>query len=159
MTLSLVRVDDRLIHGQVVVGWGQALGVQQIVLVDDEVSANDNEWERDICRVGVPPDMTIEFVSVALAAQRVAEWDRSPHRTMLVMGDIAAAVRLCQLAPEVRRVNLGGIHQAPGRRQRLSYVFLSDAEAEQLRQLAARGVEVTAQDVPTARPVPIAELP
>ncbi len=159
MTLSLVRVDDRLIHGQVVVGWGQALGVQQIVLVDDGVSANDNEWEREICRMGVPPDMTVEFVPVASAAQRMAEWERSPRRTMLVIGDVAGAVRLCQLAPEVRRVNLGGIHQAPGRRQRLPYVFLTDAEADQLRQLAARGVEVTAQDVPTARPIPIAELP
>ncbi len=158
MTLSLVRVDDRLIHGQVVVGWSQALGVKQIVLVDDSVSASGNEWERDICRMGVPPDMTIEFVPVALAAQRVPEWEVSPRRTMLVLGDIATAVRLCQLAPTLRKVNLGGIHQAPGRRQRLAYVFLTDTEADDLRQLASRGVEVTAQDVPTARPVPISEL-
>lgn len=158
MTLSLVRVDDRLIHGQVVVGWGQALGVKQIVLVDDEVSAQENEWEREICRMGVPPDMTIEFVTVAQAALRVGEWEGSSRRTMLVMGDISAAARLCQLAPQLRKLNLGGIHQTPGRRQRLPYVFMTDGEVEVLKQLMARGVEVTAQDVPTARPVPISEL-
>lgn len=156
MTLSLVRVDDRLIHGQVVVGWGQALGATQLVLVDDTVSAS--EWERDIYRVGVPPDMAIEFVPVAQAARRLSEWESSPRRTILVLGDVATAVRLCELAPQVRKVNLGGIHQAPGRRQRLPYVFMTDSEAGELRQLAARGVEITAQDVPTAKPVPITEL-
>ncbi len=44
MSVVLYRVDDRLIHGQVVVGWGQRLGVGFIVLVDDGVQAND--WEQ-----------------------------------------------------------------------------------------------------------------
>lgn len=156
MTLSLVRVDDRFIHGQVVVGWGHALGAKQLVLVDDDVFAN--EWERDIHRVGVPPDMTIEFVSVEQAARRVPEWEASSRRTIVVLGEVAAAVRLCELAPQVRRVNLGGIHPGPGRRQRLPYVFMTDGEAGALSALAARGVEITAQDVPTARAVPLEEL-
>jgi mannose/fructose/N-acetylgalactosamine-specific phosphotransferase system component IIB len=158
VTLALVRVDDRLIHGQVVVGWGQALGIKQIVLVDDRVAAPENGWERDICRMGVPPDLTLEFVPVAQAAERVAEWEASPRRTMLVLGDLAAAVRLYQLAPRLKKLNLGGIHQAPGRRQRLPYVFMTDSEVGMLKELVQGGVEVTAQDVPTARPVPIAEL-
>lgn len=156
MTVVLVRVDDRLIHGQVVVGWGQALGASQIVLVDDAVSAN--EWERDLYRMGVPPDMAVEFASVDDAARRIAEWEQTRRRTILVLNDVAAAVRLCRLAPQVKRVNLGGVHQAPGRRRLLPYVFMTDAEAGELRGLAAGGVEVTAQDVPTARPVPIGEL-
>ncbi len=44
MSLDLVRVDDRLIHGQVVVGWGRELKPDLVVLVDDEVAAN--EWEQ-----------------------------------------------------------------------------------------------------------------
>jgi mannose/fructose/N-acetylgalactosamine-specific phosphotransferase system component IIB len=108
--------------------------------------------------MGVPPGMKIEFASVSDAARRLAEWEASPGRTVLVLGDIAAAARLSELAPQIKRVNLGGIHQAPGRRQRLPYVFLSDVEACELQRLAARGVEVTAQDVPTAKPVPIGEL-
>lgn len=156
MTLALVRVDDRLVHGQVVVGWGRALGARRIVLVDDEIAAHD--WERDLYRMGVPPDMAIEFASVADAAGRVAEWEASAHPTIVVLGEVAAAVRFSELAPQVTRVNLGGIHQGPGRRQRLPYVFMSDAEACELQRLAARGIEVTAQDVPTARAVPFEEL-
>jgi len=156
VTVVLVRVDDRLIHGQVVVGWGQALGASHLVLVDDTVSAN--EWERDIYRMGVPPNMAVEFASVEEAARRVAEWERAPRRSILVLNDVAAAVRLCRLAPQLKRVNLGGVHQGPGRRRRLPYVFMTDAEACELCDLAARGVEVTAQDVPTARAVPVGDL-
>jgi PTS system mannose-specific IIB component/fructoselysine and glucoselysine-specific PTS system IIB component len=76
---------------------------------------------------------------------------------MLILADVATLVRLCDVA-DVRRAQLGGIHQAEGRRERLSYVFLSDREAEQLQALEARGVEITAQDVPSTRPVPLEDV-
>jgi mannose/fructose/N-acetylgalactosamine-specific phosphotransferase system component IIB len=55
-------------------------------------------------------------------------------------------------------VNIGGIHHRAGRRERLRYVYLTDAEAATLRTIAERGVDVTAQDVPTARAVPVGEF-
>ena len=108
MSIALYRIDDRLIHGQVVVGWGQPLDCTFIVLVDDEVRGSD--WEQDLYRMGVPPHIEIIFASVSEAAER------------------------------------------------LRFVYLSDDERAKLRQLAAKGVDVTAQDVPTARPVPLAEF-
>jgi PTS system mannose-specific IIB component/fructoselysine and glucoselysine-specific PTS system IIB component len=58
----------------------------------------------------------------------------------------------------IRRVNLGGIHHRAGRMQRLRYVFLTPGEEAELRKLAEHGIEVTAQDVPAARPVPLDEV-
>ena len=156
MTLALVRVDDRYIHGQVVVGWGQALGAEVIVLVDDAVSRS--EWEQELYRMGAPPGMEVEFVSIADAAAKVAEAASSRRRVIVIMGDVDTLVRLCDVAPAIRKVNIGGIHQAPGRRERLPYVFLSGEEAERLRRLGERGIDVSAQDVPTARPVALSEL-
>lgn len=156
MTLALVRVDDRYIHGQVVVGWGQALGAARIILVDDAVSRS--EWEQELYRMGAPPGLEVEFVSVAGAAGRIKEAGSSPERTIVVAGDVDTIRRLCDVAPNIQRVNIGGVHQAPGRRERLPYVFLSDAEADQLQRLVERGIEVSAQDVPTARPVALSEL-
>ena len=46
MPIALYRIDDRLIHGQVVVGWGQPLELRFIVLVDDDVAAS--EWEQEL---------------------------------------------------------------------------------------------------------------
>ena len=156
MSLVLYRIDDRLIHGQVVVGWGQRMGVGFIVLVDDGVRAN--LWEQELYRMGVPGAMDVVFATVAEAAPRVAEWERDARKGILLTGDVDTMVALCAAAPEVRKVNVGGIHAREGRVERLRYVFLSDAEAAQLQALAERGVEVTAQDLPTAKPVPVAEL-
>jgi PTS system mannose-specific IIB component/fructoselysine and glucoselysine-specific PTS system IIB component len=151
----MVRVDDRLVHGRVVVGWGAARRLRRLVLVDDAISASD--WEQELYRMGVPEGMEIEFSSVAHAAGAFGRWTAEGDRTMLLVGDVATLVRLTTVAP-VTRVNLGGIHQASGRRERLPYVFLSDGEAQQLEGLAARGVDITAQALPTDAPVSLAEL-
>jgi len=152
----LFRIDDRLIHGQVVVGWGQRLGVGFIVLVDESVRAN--VWEQELYRMGVPPEMDVVFATVGEATEHLAEWERDPRRGILLTGDVDTMAALCAALPEVRKVNLGGIHAREGRTERLRYVFLSPDEAARLRDLAGRGVEITAQDVPTAKPVPVAEL-
>ena len=58
----------------------------------------------------------------------------------------------------IHAVNVGGVHHSLGRRPRMRYVFLTVGEEQGLRAIAARGVEVTAQDVPGARPVGLDEL-
>jgi mannose/fructose/N-acetylgalactosamine-specific phosphotransferase system component IIB len=156
VTLDLVRLDDRLVHGQVVVGWGQALALQLIVLVDDHVRESD--WEQELYRMGVPPEIDLKFVSVREAIDAVPEWVRSPCKILLLTGHVGSLVRLVEGAPAIRRVNLGGLHQQNNRRQRLRYLFLSDSEMSQLRQLSERGIEVTAQDVPTAAAIPLGEI-
>jgi PTS system mannose-specific IIB component/fructoselysine and glucoselysine-specific PTS system IIB component len=156
MTLALYRIDDRLIHGQVVVGWGQPLDVSFIVLVDDEVRGSD--WEQDLYRMGVPPQIEVIFASVDEAAEKLAAWESDPRVGILLVGDIDTAVSLAARSDRVKRFNVGGVHHRAGRTERLRYVYLTDDEAAKLRQLASRGVEVTAQDVPTARPVPIGEF-
>ena len=153
MGLELYRIDDRLIHGQVVVGWGQPLDVGFIVLVDDDVATS--EWEQELYRMGVPPEMEVHFASVRDAATRHTGWMEDPRPGILLTGDIATMRRLADAVDALRSVNLGGIHHRAGRVQRLRYVFLSPDEEGALRALAARGVTITAQDVPATRPVPL----
>ena len=155
MTLVLNRIDDRLIHGQVVVGWGQPLDVRFIVLVDDAVATSD--WEQELYRMGVPPEMEVRFHSVADAAQYLDGYRTESQAGILLTGDIATMARLVNDAG-VRDVNVGGIHHRAGRVQHLRYVFLTPAEEQALRDIAEHGAVVTAQDVPAARAVPLDEL-
>ncbi len=156
MTIALYRIDDRLIHGQVVVGWGKPLNVGFIVLVDDTV--RNSAWEQELYRMGVPPEIEVVFASTAEAAARLPEWERDPRVGILLAGDIDTIAALSTNGHRVRRINVGGIHHRAGRSERLRYVYLSDDEAAKLRALAAQGVEVTAQDVPTATPVPLEQF-
>jgi mannose/fructose/N-acetylgalactosamine-specific phosphotransferase system component IIB len=155
--VELYRIDDRLIHGQVVVGWGQPLDVGYIVLVDDAVA--NSEWEQELYRMGVPPTMDVFFETEAGFPQHYTTRYANDRRHGIVLtGSVMTMLHLAESVPAIRAVNLGGLHHQPGRRQRLRYVFLTDAEANELTQLAARGVTVTAQDVPGCRPVPLTEI-
>jgi D-glucosaminate PTS system EIIB component len=154
--LELHRIDDRLIHGQVVVGWGQPLDLGFIVLVDDEVAAS--EWEQELYRMGVPPEMEVYFESVPSAAATFERYQQDPRPGLLLTGDIDTMRRLVEATGKIRTVNLGGIHHRGGRVQRLRYLFLSPDEEQALHTLAARGVEISAQDVPSARPVPLDDV-
>ena len=156
MSIALYRIDDRLIHGQVVVGWGQRLNAGFIVLVDDAVRASP--WEQELYRMGVPPNIEVITASTVEAVARLPEWDADPRVGIVVAGDVGTIAALTENCHQVTRINVGGVHQRPGRTERLRFVYLSDAEAEQLTRLAARGIQITAQDVPTARAVPLVEF-
>ena len=155
MSLALICLDDRLIHGQVVVGWGQPLNIAFIVLVDDEV--RNSAWEQDLYRMGVPPNIEVVFASIAEAERQLDQWEQDVRIGILLAGDIDTMAALVK-SGQIKRVNIGGIHHRAGRIERLRYVYLTDDEAAKLRQLASNGVDVTAQDVPTARAVPIREF-
>lgn len=108
--------------------------------------------------MGVPPEMDVYFESVGSAAGRLGEFVSDERKGMLLTGDIETMVRLADHAEGIRYVNLGGIHHKTGRVQRLRYLFLSPDEEVALKRLAARGIAITAQDVPAARPLSLEEV-
>jgi len=156
MGIHLYRIDDRLIHGQVVVGWGQPLNIRLLVLVDDLVASSD--WEQELYRMAVPPDMEVRFADVATAIRDHARYASDPRPGLLLTGDISSMHRLVKGVKAIGSVNLGGIHHRAGRSEKLRYIYLMPDEERQLRELEAAGVEVTAQDVPSARAVPLPEV-
>jgi PTS system mannose-specific IIB component/fructoselysine and glucoselysine-specific PTS system IIB component len=157
MTVVLCRIDDRLIHGQVVVGWGQPLGLQRIVLADDEVAGSD--WEQELYRMAVPHDLELVFVAVANAGALLRNWNADVRRTAVIMGSVEAAARLYRAAPAImHRLILGGLHHRPGRIERLPYVYLTPEEHRLLAELAREGADIAGQDLPTSTPVPFASL-
>ena len=157
MPITLLRIDERLIHGQVVVGWGERYHVERIIVVDDELRSS--AWEQELYCLGVPPNVESVFVSVEEAGEELPARRTDPHRTFVLVRDVPTLARLAEAGLlEGLEVNLGGIHSAPGRHKVLPYLFLSEEEMRDLRQIAAAGIAVSARDVPASRAVPLAEL-
>ena len=157
MPIVLFRVDERLIHGQVVVGWGGPLHADRIVVVDDALAAS--AWEQELYCLGVPPEIEARFVSVQGARDAFAGWAGVGHRTIVLVRDVATARRLAEhgLLRGVE-VNLGGVHHAAGRTALLPYLHLTGEEMESLREIGASGATVTARDLPANRGVSLEEL-
>ena len=157
MAIELYRIDDRLIHGQVIVGWGQPMGLGFLVLVDDEVA--NSEWEQELYRMGVPPELDVFFASVAEASIKLDQWNGDKRPGILLTADIDTMARLASAkAATIRAVNLGGIHHRADRVERLRYLYLTNEEMRALQGLERHGVEISARDVPASRPVPLSAL-
>jgi mannose/fructose/N-acetylgalactosamine-specific phosphotransferase system component IIB len=157
MSILLYRIDERLIHGQVTVGWGARLRPERLVVVDREVAESD--WEQELYLLGVPEGVNAEFVAPEAARTRLAEWKGSPSRIILLTRDVATMVEVGReggLAGEA--VNLGGIHFQAGREEVLPYIFLDQDLKDQLKVLEASGAEVSAQDLPDSSEVPLRDL-
>lgn len=156
MPIILFRVDERLIHGQVVIGWGHQLRPDRYVVVDDALSRSD--WEQQLYRLGAGGTAVL-FVSVQEARERLQEWRIAPERSLLLTRDVASMLALAaEGALEGEAVNLGGIHHGPGRREVLTYLHLSPEEMEQLRALRDEGVRVFARDLPDAHKVSVQSI-
>ena len=156
MPIVLFRVDERLIHGQVVVGWGGPLHADRIVVADDEIAASP--WEQELYCLGVPPEIEAVFVTVDEARRRIPEW-KGGRRVIVLVRDVTTARRVAEggaLAGE--EVNLGGIHHAEGRTRVLPYLHLGPGDGDALREIAASGAEVSARDLPASRKVMLDEL-
>jgi len=157
MSVVLYRIDERLIHGQVVMGWGPELEVEHYVVVDDELATT--EWEQDLYRLGLPDTATADFLTVQEARARLSELDAASQRTMVLTRTVAAMNGLAESSGlRGREVNLGGLHHAAGRTERVPYVYLGPAEEEGLQALAAEGVEISARDLPGSRAVALEAL-
>jgi mannose/fructose/N-acetylgalactosamine-specific phosphotransferase system component IIB len=157
MAIVLCRIDDRLIHGQVVIGWGRPLGIDLIILVDNEVAAS--AWEQELYRMAVAPEIEVRFVTVAEATAQTGEWQANGKRGLVLTGDLETMAALHAASPDVvRRINLGGIHHRPGRRERLPFIYLTDQELRALNALEDAGAVITAQDLPTTPPVALRSL-
>ena len=149
LAIVLFRVDERLIHGQVVIGWGNQLIPDRYLVVDDELA--ESAWERELYELCVSEDVAAEFHSTEEALPLLAGWREDETRSVLLARDLETMLRLARdgaLTDEV--VNLGGIHHADGRAPVRPYLFLDDGDRQRIRALVEAGVEVTGQDLPSS---------
>ena len=156
--IALVRVDNRLLHGQILETWIPRLGVTEVVVADDEAAASD--LARAAMTLCVPPDLPVRVLPVKdvpwaeLAARR-----RGRARAASATSPALAAARAGGLSPALApRVNLGNVHFGPGRRPVTPSVFLAAPELDALRDLAAAGFELEARAIPSEPPAGLADI-
>ena len=155
MGIVLFRVDERLIHGQVVVGWGNQLRLRRYVVFDDDVAASD--WEQDLYRLALPDGVEADF-HPTVAAETILPGLRSePVRSVVLFRSLRSAAAGSGLAAG-DELNLGGLHHKPGATAVRPYLHLGTDDTEFIQELAARGVAVLGRDLPSSSAVTLAEL-
>jgi len=152
--LALVRIDDRLLHGQVVLNWARALRPARIAVADEALAGDD--LGRAAVLAAAPADTEVWIGSVAEAARALRDGTMGAGGTMVLVRDPEAARRLFDAGVHYHRLNVGAVGASPGRVRIGPQVSLGRDEWEALRYLEQAGVDVTLQALPSDRAVTLA---
>jgi len=147
MPVKLARIDDRLIHGQVILGWVPALKPDRIVVANDRVAGSD--WERKFYSSCVPPEVNVSFAGVAEAARQMTGQLYQNEQLIVLLESARDTLALVAAGVDLKEVNVGGLHYREGSVELLPFVFLVPEERAALREMVKRGVTLSAQDVPS----------
>ncbi len=142
------RIDDRLIHGQVIVGWCGQLPIKLLIVCDDEISSK--EWEKNLLMMAAPPELSTEVLSTAETAANLENWISQDLIVMVLIKSPEELLKLIDLGVEFQKVNIGGIHFQENRKEFLSYLYLSPKEVELFQQMIAKGIKFECQDLPNS---------
>jgi PTS system mannose-specific IIB component len=156
VSLRLVRIDDRLIHGQVVAVWLRALGAQRIVIVDDATSRD--EFLREVLTLAAPQGVPVEVYDTASGAVRLIELAETPEPVMVLTRSPRTILGLRRAGVPIEVVDLGGIGGGPGRRRLHKTISVSPEELRELHEIEQLGTRVVIQIVADDRPIPLAQL-
>jgi mannose/fructose/N-acetylgalactosamine-specific phosphotransferase system component IIB len=151
----IIRVDDRLIHGQVTAGWVRPLGIERIILANDEV-AND-EWEREIYTLAVPPEIEVKIFSIPEAVKFIIE-NQPLKKTMILINSLKDAFRIVESGVKTVKLNIGGLHFEMGKKSFTTYIFLSDEDIEYAKKIIAFGVNLEGREIPGSPSINIDNL-
>ena len=156
MALSFVRIDDRLVHGQVVEGWIPHLRTELVIIASDLV-VND-ETQRLLMRLALPESVFLEVLSVAQAAQHPALAGSCESRALILAPGPHEVLNLLKNGAKFKQVNVGGLHYTAGRVQLGKAIFLSEEDKRDLREISRCGVRLEGRALPGDREIDLLEM-
>jgi PTS system mannose-specific IIB component len=149
--IVFVRIDDRLIHGQVVEGWVNFLKATCIMVADDHVATN--ALQKSIMEISVPQGLKVAIGSVEDICAQLHTSAFDAERVILLFSNPSDVLRALKSGLDCRALNIGGMHYVQGKRKLLDVLAVDDIDLDALKEIAARGIRVDIQTVPTQRPL------
>jgi mannose/fructose/N-acetylgalactosamine-specific phosphotransferase system component IIB len=155
MPVSLIRIDDRLIHGQVVVGWVAATRANCVVVVNDAVAGN--EMQKCLMQMAVPPHLQVRICSVDGFDTQTGCGGTEENNVILLVTNPGDLLRLREKGFVFDAVNLGGMRHAEKKKEYSRSIFLDEKDISDFVKLKELGVKVEVRMVPSDKPVDLFE--
>ncbi len=155
MPVTVFRIDDRLIHGQVVEAWVPHLKTDEIVVVSDEIAAD--EMRRMIMRFSTPEGVGLKILGIEEAFRYLNGAPAAANILVLLPG-LKEAADMISKGLKIRSLNIGGMHYSAGKNFSIGKaIFLSEEDRGYLKFISGAGVELEGRGVPTDRPIDLME--
>ncbi|MEQ4530238.1 MAG: PTS sugar transporter subunit IIB [Mixta sp.] len=147
--IKLLRVDHRLLHGQVAFSWTQYIGADCILIANDSVP--DDELRKTTIKLAKPPAVKLVIKNINDAIEAIKSGVTDKYKLFIVVESVADAWRLATAVPEITSINLGGIKAKEGSRNISKAINVLPDEIAQLEELVQAGKEIEIRQVPGDR--------
>lgn len=156
MGMVLVRIDDRLIHGQVVENWMKFLKINHVVVVNDFVASD--RMQKTLFSMAVPDHAKISILTIAQAKEAILNSQFGGDRAMLLLVSPQDVLNLINKGVRIKEVNIGGMHYSPDKKQILKAISVSKQDIQAFQELDKLGVHLEARMVPDDEKIDIMEI-
>lgn len=150
--VTLVRLDYRLVHGQVAVKWSSVAKVKQILVADDAISKDS--FMSSVYQMAAPRGIKVKVYSIDKLMQ---EWQKNQFgsgNAMVMYKTVASCYKAFQAGFPMKQLQLGNMPRAADKKPLGNEVFATEEEIAQLREMSAAGVQITIQTIPEQAAVP-----
>lgn len=145
MPINVARIDDRLIHGQVITTWVKNYDIEQVLVINDKVA--DDKVQQSVLTMSAPPGLKVLIFGVQ---QFIEILKKTPikKRTMLLFTNSIDVDALVDGGLSLEKLNVGGMRMQDGRHQLSRAVSVTPEEEQAFRNLISKNVAVEVQMVP-----------
>lgn len=144
--ITLVRVDHRLIHGQVVTKWVKIAQAQTIIIVDDFLGQDD--FMIDIYKMAAPSGVEVQILTTTEAGEAFKNNQLGNGNILILFKNVDMANKAYKAGLKYEKMQLGGIPNEPGKKMVFTAVSLGEKDVEQLNELKNEGVDIVLQVIP-----------
>ena len=141
-----MRIDERMIHGQVASVWVNMLGCNRIIVAND--AAPKDEMQIAALKMACPAGIKLSLLSVNKAASNIKDGKYDDDKVFLITRDVPDCKRLIDAGVPLPSVNVGNLSHSEGLNKIKNSVSLSNEDIGTIREIIAAGISVTAQMVP-----------
>lgn len=145
--IKMMRVDHRLLHGQVAFSWTSALSADCILIADDETASN--ELKKSAMKLAKPNGVKLVIKNVDEAIKSLKKGVTDKYKLFIVVGSIESAKKIIDGYPEIKALNLGGTLPGPNKSNISKTIAITSSERDMLRDLLNEGVDINIQMVPS----------
>lgn len=147
MTISLTRIDERLIHGQVAYSWSVAYQIEEFVVIDDETSKD--ELQKTILELAVPNGKSFNLFNIKDGAEYLKK--ESNKKIFLVLKDPITALSLLKNGVNIDSINVGGMYHREDRDKISKTIYLNNDEKRAFKAIGDLGVNLEMRTSPKDR--------
>lgn len=155
-TITLCRIDSRLIHGQVVTKWLGQSRADRIAVISDELEADP--FMKSIYLMAAPPGVKVDCYSRASFAAAWQENQLGQGNVLVLFPSLAAVQDALERGFHIAEIQVGGLGGGPGRKAVFQNITLDDADVASLGCLRQRGVKIFFQTIPEDKPQSLEEI-